>query len=450
MLADHCVASIDDVQLQDIHRGARSTKVIPALERSNGKIGFKSQIGTIRFRNIEIKDLTRAKSEPASLGTGENAAGVSPDREAAEYVLSLGGAVRVNDHNDDLKEVADLPRGTFLLTGIDLWATKATDATAAHFKDCKNLTHLVLSGTKVTDAGLVHFKDCRYLKSLDLDEVPVGDQGLANFKDCKKLETVGLRDAPITDVGLSYLKGCAGLTSIDLCGTRVGTGGLAALADSGRLKSLNLGQTQVSDLSSLKGMKLTLLYCDKTKVSDLSPLKEMPLEELNCDFKPERDAEILHSIKTLTTINDKPAAEFWKEVEANQGKIPHGSGKPAPPSVLEANEDKGFTPLFNGKDLRGWKVHPSQPGNWRVVKGLITASSSTATNLYTERADYKDFHLRFEMKLTEGYSSVYARAPYGPVIPKEPTAPSRRQTLPPGPADTKFEWTAVYLLTRRR
>ena len=36
------------------------------------------------------------------------------------------------------------------------------------------------------------------------------------------------------------------------------------------------------------------------------------------DFKPERDAEILRSIKTLETINDKPAAEFWKEVEEQQ------------------------------------------------------------------------------------------------------------------------------------
>jgi hypothetical protein len=29
----------------------------------------------------------------------------------------------------------------------------------------------------------------------------------------------------------------------------------------------------------------------------------------------QRDAEILRSIKTLETINGKPAAEFWKEVD---------------------------------------------------------------------------------------------------------------------------------------
>ena len=84
------------------------------------------------------------------------------------------------------------------------------------------------------------------------------------------------------------------------------------------LTDLNCAFTPVSDLSPLKGMKLTQLYCDHTKVSDLSPLKGMPLKELNCDFKPERDAEILRSIKTLKTINDKPAAEFWKDRDAKK------------------------------------------------------------------------------------------------------------------------------------
>jgi len=47
----------------------------------------------------------------------------------------------------------------------------------------------------------------------------------------------------------------------------------------------------------------------------------MPLKYLSCDFRPERDTAILRSLnKTLTTINGKPAAQFWKEV-----------GNPPPP-----------------------------------------------------------------------------------------------------------------------
>jgi hypothetical protein len=78
--------------------------------------------------------------------------------------------------------------------------------------------------------------------------------------------------------------------------------------------------TKVSDLSPLRGARLTVLHCQGAKVTDLSPLKEMPLREIRCDFKFERDAEILRSIKTLETINQKPAAQFWKEVEARAKK----------------------------------------------------------------------------------------------------------------------------------
>jgi hypothetical protein len=77
----------------------------------------------------------------------------------------------------------------------------------------------------------------------------------------------------------------------------------------------------VSDegLAHFEGCKgLTHLHLAGTKLTDLSPLKAMPLRELWCDIKPERDAEILRSIRTLETINGKPVKEFWKEVEAKK------------------------------------------------------------------------------------------------------------------------------------
>ena len=85
---------------------------------------------------------------------------------------------------------------------------------------------------------------------------------------------------------------------------------------------LSIEDTQVSDLSVLQGMPLTTLFCQTGKVTDLSPLRGMSLTVLSCDFKPERDTELLRSFKDLKTINHKPAAEFWKEVEVQQkGKM---------------------------------------------------------------------------------------------------------------------------------
>jgi hypothetical protein len=72
---------------------------------------------------------------------------------------------------------------------------------------------------------------------------------------------------------------------------------------------------RVTDLSPLEGMPLQVLLWIGTAVSDTSPLQGMPLKDVLCDFQRERDAEFLRSFKTLETINFKPAAEFWKEVD---------------------------------------------------------------------------------------------------------------------------------------
>ncbi len=94
----------------------------------------------------------------------------------------------------------------------------------------------------------------------------------------------------------------------------------------------------------------------------------------------------------------------------------YAAGPPAEPA--DAPE---WTPLFNGKDLTGWKTHPSQPGNWRVENGILTGTSDGVSHLYTDRGDYTDFHLRLEARLNLGGFStgVYFRAPFGPTLPAD-------------------------------
>jgi tRNA A-37 threonylcarbamoyl transferase component Bud32 len=85
--------------------------------------------------------------------------------------------------------------------------------------------------------------------------------------------------------------------------------------------------------------------------------------------------------------------------------------KPAP-----AGSADGWISLFNGKDLTGWKTHPSQPGNWRVENGILIGSDAVVGHLYTERGDYKDFHLRVEARVNDGGNgNVYVRSPFGRV-----------------------------------
>lgn len=78
---------------------------------------------------------------------------------------------------------------------------------------------------------------------------------------------------------------------------------------------------------------------------------------------------------------------------------------------------EGYVPLFNGQDLTGWKTHDGQPIGWRVV-GDILVGTGSERYLFTERSDYRDFHLKVEAKISDqGNSGVHFRSQMAPKIP---------------------------------
>jgi serine/threonine protein kinase/formylglycine-generating enzyme required for sulfatase activity len=80
--------------------------------------------------------------------------------------------------------------------------------------------------------------------------------------------------------------------------------------------------------------------------------------------------------------------------------------------VLLRPESVAWTQIFNGKDLSGWKTLPDQPGQWKVKEGVLVGSGEPA-NLFSERGDYQNFHLRLEAKVTAGEDSgVFFRVPF--------------------------------------
>lgn len=98
-------------------------------------------------------------------------------------------------------------------------------------------------------------------------------------------------------------------------------------------------------------------------------------------------------------------------------ELPAAKAEPRP-AIKAAVEEKGFVPLFNGKDLKGWKTHPRQRGNWRVVKGVLIGSGPAISHLYSSRGNYRNFHLCVEARINDGGNSgLYFRARFGPVLP---------------------------------
>jgi hypothetical protein len=204
------------------------------------------------------------------------------DRRAAEYVLSIGGAVRVNDNDSDIRGPRGaLPRGVFRLTYVDLHENdRATDSGLAVFKGCKNLTFLQLDHTPVGDAGLVHFQDGKALTHLFLAGTQVSNRGLAHFKDCKNLIDLRLESTQVGDAGLAHFK----------------------------------------------GMPLKVLWIDNTGITDLTPLQGMPLDDIRLTPKNvTRGLDILRDMKSLKTIGTDhnqawPAAEFWERYDKGEFK----------------------------------------------------------------------------------------------------------------------------------
>jgi len=77
-----------------------------------------------------------------------------------------------------------------------------------------------------------------------------------------------------------------------------------------------------------------------------------------------------------------------------------------------APAEPGFTTLFNGKDLTGWKLVEPEGRGYIVENGLLECPADGGGNLFTEK-EYANFVFRFEFKLEEGSNNgIGIRAPY--------------------------------------
>jgi hypothetical protein len=73
--------------------------------------------------------------------------------------------------------------------------------------------------------------------------------------------------------------------------------------------------------------------------------------------------------------------------------------------------ESGFTSLFDGKSLEGWRLVNGKGAGYGVTNGVIYCARGGGGNLYNEK-EFDDFILRFEFKLEDGSNNgVGIRAP---------------------------------------
>ena len=73
-------------------------------------------------------------------------------------------------------------------------------------------------------------------------------------------------------------------------------------------------------------------------------------------------------------------------------------------------QEKGFTPLFNGRDLKNWTIMGKKEG-WKVSQGMIRSDAGLGGNWLRTKVPYANFVLRVEWRVSKGGNSgVFIRA----------------------------------------
>ena len=167
-----------------------------------------------------------------------------------------------------------------------------------------------------------------------------------------------------------------------------------------------------------------------TGVNQVGPMvakqgKEIPIGDWNKVEIRCRDGTIqviLNGKDVGTLLNRDPKKGHITLYSSGNGVVNFRNIKIRGTGPTTTTTEPGWVPLFNGKDLTGWKTHPDYPGGWQVADGFLTGRygfnllDDTGV-LYTERGDYENFHLRVEAEHDRGPSGLLFRSHFGPSRP---------------------------------
>jgi hypothetical protein len=184
------------------------------------------------------------------------------------------------------------------------------DGRGAHKVENGQVTELVLNADNLTDlAPLAGLKGLRRLSCSGSNAARRGQ--LASLAPLAGLPLTTLCVSNTLVADCAPLKGMP-LTTLYCDGTPLND--LVPLAGL-KLVALTCNGTSIRDLAPLEGMPLLMLGCAQTGVTDLTILKTLPVQYLTCDAPlAQQHASLLRGLRTLTTINDAPASNFWATV----------------------------------------------------------------------------------------------------------------------------------------
>jgi len=302
-----------------------------------------------------------AEAELAKLKTAQSQP-LDADRRAAEWVVRVGGVVRVlaEGVNREYPKEGKLPDTPFKVTFVNIVEpgnqNKLTNEGVKYLAGLKHLKSLEMTpngvddfsflegmdslerfGGRITDAGLVHLKNRKGIKELVVGffwgNKNFTDAGLAHLKELSQLERLDLSGCAITDAGLEHLRNLNKLQWLNVSRTRLSGAGFQHLKGLTELRELHMAATEVVDagLEHLKGLpQLAVINMSGSKVTDagLVHLEGLPkLEVLHLDGNKITDAGLAHlrELSNLRQLNLKDTMVTDDGIKSLKGALPNCS-----------------------------------------------------------------------------------------------------------------------------
>ncbi len=254
-----------------------------------------------------LKDVAARTAEEQVVAVAKKLQELNPSFEGkVEHTIDVGVVTSLKFVSDKVWNIAPVRA----LSGLKTFDCSGSKLNGREGKvaDLSPLTGLPL--TDLRCVGTLVF-DLSPLKGMPLNSLVFGSGPAFDLSPLQgmPLKALNFSLTPLADLGpIKVLS----LTHLVIDGTHVTD--LSPLRGM-PLTQLSLREVPVSDLTPLAGMPLESLGCQSTNVSDLTQLKDLPLKYLWLDFQPTRDTALLRAMPTLEYINDKPVAEFWKDLE---------------------------------------------------------------------------------------------------------------------------------------
>jgi eukaryotic-like serine/threonine-protein kinase len=215
------------------------------------------------------------------------------DRRVMQYVLSIGGHVRVLTAEGDewaggginAANSGKIPEGTLELLLIDLWGNQqVTQEGLQGIGSLRSLTSFLCDGSAISSATLKELANTRNLRSILANRCPdaVNDDVIVAWSNLQLLHILGLQRATLGEQGVKAFASFPSLTTLHLSEGKLPDRGIEWLAEASSIADLDLRAAEFNEeeLQYLSMLPLHTLNVSETRLTTLGLAHVCEIESL--------------------------------------------------------------------------------------------------------------------------------------------------------------------------